>query len=59
MVKRFNPGRSHKRLANLLTAWQCGIKEMTGGMGIDSIESRKGNRLMLRAWGAMKRGSKS
>ena len=39
----------------MLTAWQHEIKEMMGGMGIDSIESLKGNRLMLRVWALMKR----
>jgi len=41
----------YKRLVNLLTAWQHEIKEMMGSMGINSIESLKGNRLMLRGIG--------
>lgn len=36
---------------NLMNAWQHEIKEMMGGMGINSIESLKGNRLMLRGIG--------
>ena len=36
---------------NLLTAWKHEIKEMMGGMGINSIEALKGNRLMLRGVG--------
>ena len=36
---------------NLLTAWKHEIKEMMGGMGINSIEALKGNRLMLRGIG--------
>lgn len=48
LVKRLNPEIGYKRLVNLLTAWQHEIKEMMGGMGINSIESLKGNRLMLR-----------
>lgn len=36
---------------NLVTAWQHEIKEMMGGMGINSIEALKGNRLMLRGVG--------
>lgn len=51
LVKRLNPDIGHKRLVNLLTAWQHEIKEMMGGMGINSIESLKGNRLMLRGVG--------
>jgi glutamate synthase domain-containing protein 2 len=34
-----------------MIAWQHEIKEMMGGMGINSIESLKGNRLMLRGVG--------
>jgi glutamate synthase domain-containing protein 2 len=51
LVKRLNPNIGYKRLVNLLTAWQHEIKEMIGGMGINSIESLKGNRLMLRGVG--------
>jgi glutamate synthase domain-containing protein 2 len=51
LVKRLNPEIGHKRLVNLLTAWEHEIKEMMGGMGINSIESLKGNRLMLRGIG--------
>jgi len=51
LVKRLNPNLGYKRLINLLTAWQHEIKEMMGGMGINSIESLKGNRLMLRGVG--------
>ena len=31
-----------------MTAWKNEIKELMGGMGINSIEALKGNRLMLR-----------
>jgi len=48
LTKRLNPNIAYKRLVNLLTAWNHEIKEMMGGMGINSIESLKGNRLMLR-----------
>ena len=41
------------RLVNLVTAWQHEIKEMMGGMGINSIEALKGNRLMLRGVGTV------
>lgn len=51
LVKRLDPEVGYKRLVNLLTAWQHEIKEMMGGMGINSIESLKGNRLMLRGVG--------
>ena len=34
-----------------MTAWKQEIMEMMGGMGINSIEALRGNRLMLRAVG--------
>jgi glutamate synthase domain-containing protein 2 len=41
----------YKRLVNLVRAWDHEIKEIMGGMGINSIESLRGNRLMLRGIG--------
>lgn len=51
LVKRLDPAEGARRLVNLVTAWNREIKEMMGGMGINSIEALKGNRLMLRAIG--------
>ncbi len=51
LVKRLNPDIGSQRLVNLVTAWQREIKEMMGGMGINSIEALRGNRLMLRGVG--------
>ncbi|MEA4854681.1 MAG: glutamate synthase-related protein [Christensenella sp.] len=51
LVKRLNPDVGSQRLVNLVSAWQHEIKEMMGGMGINSIEALKGNRLMLRGVG--------
>lgn len=51
LVKRLNPDVGYKRLVNLVTAWNHEIKEMMGGMGINSIEALRGNRLMLRGVG--------
>ena len=48
LVKRLNPDIGSARLVNLMTAWNHEIKEMMGGMGINSIEALRGNRLMLR-----------
>ncbi len=48
LVKRLNPDIGSERLINLMTAWRHEIMELMGGMGINSIESLKGNRLMLR-----------
>ena len=36
---------------NLMNAWNHEIKEILGGMGINSIEALRGNRLMLRGVG--------
>ena len=51
LVKRLNPDEGSQRLVNLMTAWRHEIKEMLGGMGINSIEALRGNRLMLRGIG--------
>ena len=51
LVKRLNPEIGYERLVNLVTAWNHEIKEMMGGMGINSIEALRGNRLMLRGVG--------
>ena len=51
LVKRLNPDVGAERLINLLTAWRHEIKELMGGMGINSIEALRGNRLMLRGVG--------
>jgi len=51
LVKRLNPDVGYKRLINLVTAWNHEIEEMMGGMGINSIEALRGNRLMLRGVG--------
>ncbi len=51
LVKRLNPDIGSQRLVNLVTAWDHELKEMMGGMGINSIEALRGNRLMLRGLG--------
>ncbi|MDR0401509.1 MAG: alpha-hydroxy-acid oxidizing protein [Endomicrobium sp.] len=48
LVKRINPDIMYKRLVNLILAWNHEIQEFLGGMGINAIESLRGNRLMLR-----------
>jgi glutamate synthase domain-containing protein 2 len=48
LTKRVNPEIGTKRLVNLLRAWDLEIKEMLGGMGINALESLRGNRLHLR-----------
>ena len=51
LVKRLNPAIGKERLVRLLTAWRHEIMEIMGGMGINSIEALRGNRLMLRGVG--------
>lgn len=51
LVKRLNPNIGYQRLVNLVHAWDHEIKEMMGGMGINSVEALRGNRLMLRGIG--------
>ncbi len=51
LVARLDPQTGSKRLVNLMNAWKREIKEMMGGMGINSIEALRGNRLMLRGIG--------
>ena len=55
LTKRVNPEIGTQRLTNLLRAWTLEIKEIMGGMGINSIESLRGNRLHLRAVGLNER----
>jgi len=49
--KRINPDIASERLVNLLRGWSMEIKDMMGGMGINAIESLRGNRLHLRGVG--------
>lgn len=51
LVKRLDPDQGADNLVRLVSAWTREIKEIMGGMGINSIEALKGNRLALRAVG--------
>jgi glutamate synthase domain-containing protein 2 len=51
LTRRLNPDIATRRLVNLLDAWSLEIKEMMGGMGINAIESLRGNRQKLRGVG--------
>ncbi|MCM8901738.1 alpha-hydroxy-acid oxidizing protein [Caldicoprobacter algeriensis] len=55
LVKRLNPEIGARRLVNLIKAWAHEMKEMLGGMGINAIESLRGNRFMLRGIGLTSR----
>ncbi|MFH1662991.1 MAG: glutamate synthase-related protein [Chloroflexota bacterium] len=51
LSKRINPDIGASRLANLLRGWRLEIKDILGGMGINALESLRGNRLQLRGIG--------
>lgn len=51
LTRRINPELGSQRLINLLTAWSHELKEIMGAMGINAIESLRGNRLQLRGVG--------
>ncbi|EPR30351.1 ferredoxin-dependent glutamate synthase [Alkalidesulfovibrio alkalitolerans DSM 16529] len=51
LAKRQNPDIAARKLANLVRAWGHEIQEMLGAMGLNSIESLRGNRDKLRAVG--------
>jgi glutamate synthase domain-containing protein 2 len=51
IAKRVNADIATERLVNLLHGWSLEIKDMMGGMGINAIESLRGNRLALRGVG--------
>lgn len=49
--KRLNPDEGARRAANLLKAWSHELKEILGALGLNSIESLRGNRDRLRGVG--------
>jgi len=51
LSRRQNPDIAAKKMVNLVRAWGHEIEEMLGGMGLNSIESLRGNRDKLRAVG--------
>jgi glutamate synthase domain-containing protein 2 len=54
LTKRINPDIGARRLANLLRGWSLEIKEILGGLGVNALESLRGNRLHLRGVGLNK-----
>ena len=48
LTKRLDPEKGARQLVNLVNAWTREIKEIMGGMGINSIEALRGNRMALR-----------
>ena len=57
LSKRQNPEIAAQRMVNLVKAWSHEIQEMLGGMGLNSIESVRGNRDKLRAVGLSDTGN--
>lgn len=51
LVKRFNFEIGVRRVVNFLKVWSYEIKEMLGFMGINVLESLRGNRFMFRVVG--------
>ena len=51
LTKRINPDIGARRLANLLRGWSIELKDILGGLGVNALESLRGNRLHLRAVG--------
>ncbi len=47
-TRRINPEIGARRLNNLLRGWSLEIKDMLGGLGVNALESLRGNRLHLR-----------
>ncbi len=48
---RVNPEIGAQRLINLVHGWSMEIKDILGGLGVNAIESLRGNRLHLRGIG--------
>jgi glutamate synthase domain-containing protein 2 len=48
---RLNVDIASQRLQNLISAWSHEVSEMLGGMGINALESLRGNRDHLRGVG--------
>ncbi len=51
LTKRINPDIGARRLSNLLRGWSIELKDILGGLGVNALESLRGNRLHLRGVG--------
>ncbi|MFC2034155.1 glutamate synthase-related protein [Chloroflexota bacterium] len=51
LTKRINPDIGAQRLINLLKGWSIELKDILGGLGVNALESLRGNRLHLRGVG--------
>ncbi len=50
-MRRLDPEVGAERVANLVRAWSLEIKEVLGALGINALESLRGNRERLRGLG--------
>jgi glutamate synthase domain-containing protein 2 len=55
LTRRLNPEIGTRHLVNLIRGWSHEIMEMMGGMGINAVESLRGNREHLRGVGLSSR----
>jgi glutamate synthase domain-containing protein 2 len=51
LTRRINPDIGSRRLANLIRGWSLELKDILGGLGVNALESLRGNRLHLRGIG--------
>ncbi len=51
LVERLDPAEGTERLVNLVSGWSIELKEILGALGLNSIESLRGNRERLRGFG--------
>jgi glutamate synthase domain-containing protein 2 len=51
LTRRINPDIGARRLANLLRGWSLELQDILGGLGVNALESLRGNRLHLRGIG--------
>lgn len=51
LVGRLDPDWGAERLVNLVNSWMLELKEVLGALGVNAIESLRGNRERLRALG--------
>jgi glutamate synthase domain-containing protein 2 len=51
LAKRQNPDIATEQVSNMLRAWEIEMKEVLGSMGLNAIESLRGNKERLRAVG--------
>jgi glutamate synthase domain-containing protein 2 len=51
LVGRLDPDWAAERLVNLVNSWNLELKEILGALGVNAVESLRGNRERLRSLG--------